>query len=408
MKRHRFYIAFFFVALAVHFFLPLNWSDDAVFYEKAASSSLDNFLLTSARPLTDAATWLFARCNLVWRIVNPLVLTVFLVAVEEILPIRKSKATKAVSVFAVFPSMVLVDAGFIATTVNYLWPTTFGLLCLFPIRNKLLKEKTPLWFKFVLVPLLAYACNMQQMCAVLFGVLLCASVYIWAVRKEFDLYSVLQTLVVGAMAVYSYSLNVFSDNSRMLRETARYFPDFGSLNILEKAELGFSSTFYCMTMEVRLAFAGFILFTLFLAVCGMRFCTKPAVKVSSAFPLVFSLVFGVLSLVKPEWVKTVCGGMVNGGVGKADYVFSPVSDLLFLFVTACVAVSVLSLLKTKSSRMISVLILAAGFGSRVLMGFSPTVWASGYRTFAILFVAFILIALLILNENSGLSSDNPE
>ena len=100
--------------------------------------------------------------------------------------------------------------------------------------------------------------------------------------------------------------------------------------------------------------------------------------------------------------------MVNGGVGKADYVFSPVSDLLFLLVFVCIVLSVVSLLKTKTSRTISALILAAGFGSRILMGFSPTVWASGYRTFAVLFVAFILIALLILNENSGLSKDNPE
>ena len=144
MKRYRFYIAFFFVALAVHFVLPLNWSDDAVFYEKAASTTLDDFLLTSARPLTDAATWAFAKVNLAWRIANPLVLTVFLAVVEEILPIRKSRLTRLVSCFAVFPSMVLVDAGFIATTVNYLWPITFGLLCLFPIRNKLLKEKTHL------------------------------------------------------------------------------------------------------------------------------------------------------------------------------------------------------------------------------------------------------------------------
>ncbi|MBR4051281.1 MAG: hypothetical protein IKK09_12355 [Clostridia bacterium] len=408
MKRYRFYIAFFFAVLAVHFFLPLNWADDAVFYEKAASTSLDDFLLTSARPLTDAATWLFAKVNLAWRISNPLVLTVFLAAVEEILPIRKSKVTKAVLLFAVFPSMVLVDAGFIATTVNYLWPITFGLLCLFPIRNKLLKVKTPLWYKLAIIPLLAYACNMQQMCAVLLGVLLCTNVYIWTVRKEFDLYVLFQNVAVAAMAVYSYSLNVFSDNSRMLRETARYFPGFGSLNIFEKAELGFSSTFYCMTMELRLAFVGFIIFALFLAVCGLRLNIKPALKAASVFPFVFSLGFGALALVKPEWVKAVCGGMVNGGVGKADYVFSPVSDLLFLLVLICFAVSVVSLLKTKTSRMISALILAAGFGSRILMGFSPTVWASGYRTFAILFVSFILAALLIINESSGLSKDNPE
>ncbi len=408
MKNYRFYFAFFGIALVVHWLLPLNWSDDAVFYQKAMITALDDFLATSARPLTDAATYIFARFNSAWRIVNPLVLTMLLAAVEDILPIAKSKVTKIISCFAVFPAMVLVDAGFIATTVNYLWPITFGLLCLFPVRNKLMGIKTPLWFKLATVPLLVYACNMQQMCAVLLGVMLCAQVYLWAVKRKFDLFVLLQTAAVAALSVYSYSINVFSDNSRMLRETARYFPDFGALSIFERAELGFSSTLYCMTAEVRLAFAGFVLFAAFIAVYGIKILRKPFLKATSAFPLVFSLGMGTLSLIKPEWIKAICGGLENGGIGKARYVFSPVADLLFACVLACVLTGVFSLVKTKQSRLVCALIMAAGFGSRILMGFSPTVWASGYRTFAILFVCFILIALLTVNENSREPNGNRE
>lgn len=35
----------------------------------------------------------------------------------------------------------------------------------------------------------------------------------------------------------------------------------------------------------------------------------------------------------------------------------------------------------------------------MIMGFSPTVWASGYRTFYIMFISFVIISFLVINEN---------
>lgn len=42
----------------------------------------------------------------------------------------------------------------------------------------------------------------------------------------------------------------------------------------------------------------------------------------------------------------------------------------------------------------------------MIMGFSPTVWASGYRTFCILFISMIITTLIIINENIQLFTKN--
>jgi len=38
----------------------------------------------------------------------------------------------------------------------------------------------------------------------------------------------------------------------------------------------------------------------------------------------------------------------------------------------------------------------------MMMGFSPTVWASGYRTFHIMLLTFLFCAIMILNQNPQL------
>lgn len=39
------------------------------------------------------------------------------------------------------PSIIVVDAGFIATTLNYLWAVTFGLISLIPAQKQMNNQK---------------------------------------------------------------------------------------------------------------------------------------------------------------------------------------------------------------------------------------------------------------------------
>ena len=151
-KEYRFYMILYLVFLAVHLALPLNWGDDKIFLSKSADAGLFEFLQGSARPFTDGLTYMFSRFHFLWRFLNPVVLTVLVWVIPKILP--SPSIHKALPLLAVYPTMCMVDAGFVATTVNYLWPITFGIISLLPLKNLIYGKKTSIAFCVAIVPLM--------------------------------------------------------------------------------------------------------------------------------------------------------------------------------------------------------------------------------------------------------------
>lgn len=77
-KEYGFYIILCFAFLVVHLLLPLDWGDDKVFLSKSADADLFEFLQGSARPFTDGLTYIFSRFHFLWRVLNPVVLTILI------------------------------------------------------------------------------------------------------------------------------------------------------------------------------------------------------------------------------------------------------------------------------------------------------------------------------------------
>ncbi len=405
---YRPFLILFAGALLVHLFLPLQWSDDAVFAKEASEMTLMVFLRGSSRLLTDTMTYLFARYHLLWRLCNPLVLTVMAIVISRLLTCKNAVLKNTVICIGIlYPAMVIVDAGFIATTVNYLWPVTCGLICLLPLQ-RLCRGGRARWYEIVFgIPLLLYALNMEQMCAILLVLFVSGFLYL-CIKKRPSLYAGIQALLCIAGLCCTYALNCVGDGSRMEREITRYFPDFLNLTLWDKLELGFSSTLYCLTMDAAYASAAFLAFTLFLAIAVFRKTRKPGFRCAAAVAPAFTLFFVTAGLLPARLVPFLpffTGGMHNYLVSKASYFFSPLRDLLFIGICTCVLCSIGLLMGNTRATLTAFVTLAAGLCSRMMMGFSPTVWASGYRTFHIMFLTFLFCSIMVLNQNPALFSE---
>ncbi len=387
-EEYRFYIILYLIFLAVHLVLPLNWGDDKIFLSKSADAGLLEFLQGSARPFTDGLTYIFSRFHFLWRIFNPAVLTVLVAVIPKILP--PQNIHRALPLLAIYPTMCMVDAGFVATTVNYLWPITFGIISLLPLKNLLYGKKTSLALCIVIIPLMLYATNMQQMSVVMLVALTAGNIF-FLFKRKIKPYLLLQNVIVAGMTAYSYYLNTVGENNRMVRETGRYFPEFLTLNVFEKLELGFSSTFYGLTSQIYFPLLMSLGFMIFLCVRSFNENTK--FRALSLLPPVFSV---VLCFASPY----VFGELKNYKMQKAVYSFEPLADVLFVITGICVVVAIMSLVKSRRNKIYCLCVLILGFGSRVMMGFSPTVWASGCRTFAIMLMSFVLITLVIIGEKN--------
>lgn len=407
-KIHKFYCIFFLLALIIHLFLPLSWADDAIFFEKSSQLNLSEFLSNSARPLVDTFTYFFTKYPLLWRLINPLMLILSSWLLSKYLPPSKNDYIKNVALcFALlYPSMIVVDAGFIATTLNYLWPVTLGLLCLIPTWKKLNNLKIS-WFEMIiLIPCLLYATNMQQMAVILVALLGMINFCLFY-KNDFSRYIFLQLLISMLCLIYSYIINTTGDNSRLLRETNRYFPNFDSLSFLEKIELGFSSTFYCLTMKPSFAWLGFFSFISVLVFLTFKKTKNLFKRATVSFPFLLSI-WGIIQYIFPDKFlnikRFIPGDLQHYKMNKATYSFELASDIIYIIVVLCILYSLFTLIKNRKVYAVTLIIFFLGLGTRILMGFSPTVWASGYRTFYIMFLSFIIISFLVINENYTIAS----
>lgn len=379
------------LALALaHLLLPMRWGDDAVFFEKVKAVGLPAFLRTSSRVLVDSATYLFATCPILWRVLNPLVLFGLYCLLVKLLNVSAGRQKLCLGLLVLGLSMGLADAGFMATTVNYLWPVTFGLFAVYSLLRFEPGGKRA-WLRCALaLPALLYAVNMQQLgfaLPVVFALLLCL-----VVKQKRALKSVLAGVyllisLAGAGAVLYRS--VAGENARLAREAARYFPGFAGLSLFQRAELGFSSTFHGLAAALCVPGVFFLGFCVFLAVTAWKRSLPVWAELLSLLPPAGIVILLCLRTRLP---------LVNPKMGKAEYLFSWPLDLVFALLGLAAAITIFLLIRQKSDRPAAFFVLALGLASRVLMGFSPTVWASGYRTFYLLLLALIAVGYYIIKE----------
>ncbi len=398
-NRANYFFILFLAALVVHMVLPLNWGDDSIFKSETVVGLAD-FLKGSSRLMTDTMTYVFCRWHFLWRICNPVIVTLLAKALCDLVPAENERLKKILfCTLPLYPTMVMVDAGFIATTVNYLWPLTFAVINILVLQKLLKGEKFKLIY-LLAVPLELYALNMEMMSAVLCFVFLFGCGFM-IYKKKFRIFPVLQLIISILGLLTAYIGNLSGDNSRMVREIGRYFPEFEALNILEKIELGFSSTFYCLTMKASFASAVFIAFTFFLSVAIFKSNHKTLFKILSVIPPAFSVVFSLISLTPlkdSDFILFLTGGMQHFKMTKAVYSFEIVPDIIFAVTAVLVLTLIAILLKERTDILKAYLILAVGLGTRLIMGFSPTVWASGYRTFCIMFIAICIVTVMIADR----------
>jgi len=407
------YFLFFIVASAVHWILPLNWADDAVFNIQTSGVTLLEFLNGRARPLSDTMTYIFSHHKWLWRLLNPIVLTLLPVIIEQLLPFKLNNRSKIIfCVLITIPAMVLVDAGFIATTVNYLWPTTFGLASMLSLKALINHKPIKPLTAILLWPAQFYASNMQQMCVVMCAVFLFGLIYYKVLNRHINgitkdinyLYVLLQLIMSCALLLYSYYLNTNGDHSRLVRETAKYFPEFAQLDFFSKLELGFSSTFYCLTTYIQVPWFIFLILVIYFLIMLIR-------NKSSKFMIVFAflssitvVLSGILELFPTgtfPFFEQINGGMQHDKMTKASYEFHFAADLIFVLIAVFVVLSIFSIIHNSVKRIYVGAALLLGLGTRMMMGFSPTVWASGNRTFCLMFVSLIFVVLFIIEDSQS-------
>ena len=393
------YAVLFIFLLVIHSFFKLDVGDD-IYFSNTDISNIFGFLSFryqewSSRILIEFV--LVIMCHLphfCWYIIDSLMIMLVVYALNKLF-FRKSIyfIILTFALFFLYPFLQMSEAGWYATTINYLWPMACALFSLIPLKNAFhgVKDKKLMYPIYSLATL--FACSQELICAILFGIYLIYIIFLYK-KKKIDKFVMFQLLLI-VISIFVFILCP-GNTVRKIDEIEHRYIAYAGFTVFQKVILGLFSTFAFIFEEYHLAL---IVLLFLLHFMGSK-STNKFLKINSALPLI--MFFGYKLVPSSLYLKQYFVSFM----GQLDifYVFTKSNMLIILFVTVFVlsiAINLYFILKNSKSiyvKLTPVIILSVGILSRIMMGFSPTIYASGKRTFVFYYFSLIICIMLILNE----------
>lgn len=375
----------------LHRFTQPLFSDDAWFATKLDDYSLYGYLVwrytnwTSRLFLETFLVFLTHGHYLLWCILDTCIIFWGLQSIGELLAWKKNAQSvfTGMLLLAFVPVGVLYSAGWIATSTNYMWPLAFGLYALIPLRRYMEKKEIRKWEYVTFTIALILAANQEQMALLLLAFYLLTALSIKHPPKF--MWVVLSLLVLSLFFIVTCPGNSFRDAD----EIKQWFPKFQEYNTLEKLQMGFLSTAVYYVAGI----GNQILFPVFTGILAIAVCTQKVKwwKKLAAWAPVFGTVFlgfpiryqiSEGNIWHPSYYYDLFQNIYLATHDLCNYEFWQVmlETVCFFFLFAWIVVLLYWLWGKTTEFLIIFFAVLGGFASRIIVGLSPTIYASGYRT----------------------------
>ncbi len=360
----------------------------------------------SSRLLVETAlSFLTSGPPAVWVILNCLLYTHLTYLLARLIGGKNFTRTLAITILLVliYPFLEMREAGWMATTLNYLWPFYFFVLVLVRLKKLYAGKKLSVPEGVLYSLCMLFATNVEQMVVFAGIVLFLVILVFFRGGREIGFLMFLEGIVLFSLTM---AMICPGNPARNSYEVGRQFWDFGNLDVFQRFHLGVSLTFQYLFYGKSLPFVAFstILATEVLSKKDALFIEKAI----SLIPLVITLVFGIL----PFLIRELAGVEPGFGYRSGRYGFieptnygsiaTYVPVILIAFVLASILISLLALFENKKAVWIFALFVTGCVTSMVL-GFSSTAWFSRNRVHFFLNFAVIFCTLLLLKREVLLS-----
>lgn len=285
--------------------------------------------------------------------------------------------------FLLIPFYYFETAGWIATTVTYLYPVLLLIigLCLILSFNK--------WYANLPgMLLLLIAFNNEQLLVMSLVVAVTMLVYYLLHNREILKDAKLKVFSIGLPLIVNFAIIALcpGNSARKVAETSRWFPQFAKLTPLEKFDIGLSTT-----VQHYLFFGTIVLIALMLTFIVIDNYNGLAII---SLGVLVALLSYVDNLKRAKGLLSNQTGLLNSNFKLFAWQYG-VAILIF-------ATVVYYLVKLSNNEMLLWLelsILLGGLLSRIALGFSPTNYASSTRTFTFMTIGILTIMILVIFDN---------
>ena len=304
-----------------------------------------------------------------------------------------------IAMIPMFPWNYLVSAGWIITSATYFGPQAFALMSLVPIKKVLNNEKIKWWETILYVVCLIYGTNVEQMCVVVLILYVIATIYFIIVKKS-DWRIWLQLLL--SLVSLCYIITCPGNRNRDISEEMSWFPTYGMMGTIDKADIGLSTTLRWLFVDSNLFI---ILLCIFMTIFVWKKYNDTLYRIISCIPSTMVLLLGplknVLSTIFPYAMFAThdidyYGAFNVNAQGRGSGVLQ---FGLFLAIAFCIIVNIILLNESVEGFIADISLILMGVASRCMMGFSPTVYASDMRTYTTLIMCLMVVSVHLFNSN---------
>lgn len=361
----------------------------------------------SSRILINTLIFFFNDNHIIlWAISMAISMYALLYALDKLFVKEKSVLCSLLIVTTVLliPYNLLSTAGWISTTCTYFIPISLGFLSLIPIKKCLDNEEYK-WYEYVIYGLaLIFASNNEQVSVLILLAYIVSTIY-FIINKKKSIFVYIELLLTILSFVY---IVVCPGNwNRESSEVANWFPTYGMLNIFNKFDICFSTTMKWLFFENNFI----CIVCLILTILIFKKYKETTTRIISLFPTVITLVCGpfksIFELIFP-YISNINNIIsINGLLTAVNRGNLEVFTTYFIWVLLLVSIliTVIKLADNFKTLLIVLVLLISGLASRFAIMFSPTIYASGYRTCLVLVVCVLVSVLVLLLEHLNYFKD---
>ena len=350
---------------------------------------------------TIVSTYLMINDFWIWRVCDIIISIICILGLAKVFLLDEEKKRGLwifCFLFLLYPMFDMYTAGWLSTTTRYIWTVAFMVISLLSIRYSYFGNVIPIGLKLIILLATAYATNVEQGAAILLPVYIVFGIYLYLHQKPYKL--ILLQLFVGFISMY-YLLTCPGNKIRYYSEIKSWYPQYIDLNFFYKLYLG-------MTATIANRFFENLNWLYVFLIIGLIFAVK-AKKGFSVCPSILSTIY-LIPLIWQLKLWPQINGYLHVNINKIASTgnfellnstnYTKIESYFHIFVCfiliAAILYGIYIAFDEKYEKILFCLIFLAGFLSRVMIGLSPTIYASSTRTFIFFDFAIIIITAKLL------------
>ena len=366
----------------------------------------------TSRIIIETIIVLLVSCgNILWKILNIGMFTLLPYSINKLFNDNNNLKLKWLicMVTLLIPINCYGDAGWIATSVNYMWILVFGILACIPIKKNLENIELTVWERIVSTISIIIASNHEQMVAILaifYGMTLLYNIK----KKNKNNWIILYMLIILLGIVFIFTCP--GNNVRSIIETKLRFPTYKDLNFIDKIQLGITSMMRYIVFDNNLSF---IAMSLIIMVAVFITNKSKIFRLISMMPFIASIIPlnsitnilpGKLMILKEAINKFNTQTLVSNLFTNNNMFMFYIIFIYYIIIFISIIISLYAIFKKTDKSIITIILFGVGLISRVILGFSPTVYASVERISLFLYASFIILIIYIWKYLKELQKDN--